>query len=323
MRLCSKSVVQTARLNYARRYGFAASLPVRQPRLAGGRVAPAGLGERARDLSEGDAAFAGGIALKSLDDQVRVGPAWAGCWRQRQALRCAQSAVQLIGRNEGEAGLRNAVLLTAPGNEPGPAGAMHLAFKKLAVKTRPIGSKVMEELAALMGLRREGLSKIADLLMARFSPAVRRASPSPTWSPTSAPPAPMPKFWPGASAIGCWRKNLAGIVGSARDRRTIRCSVQDERRPRTGAAGRARLCTRRMRGAGCGYGGGIAEGERHQSARRDIAGGGAETAHEGRQRRHRKAARGGCRAGFRARQQSLPVGRDAAVRTAGEFWCGA
>ncbi|WP_413993795.1 DUF1403 family protein [Labrys okinawensis] len=118
---------------------------------------------RAPDLGETDAAFAAGIALKSLDDLVRSGPAWAGCWRQRLALRCAQSAVQLIGRSEGEAGLRDAVLLTAPGDDPGPAGAMVLAFQKLAAKTRPIGSKVLQDLAALIGQRSDGLSEIADL----------------------------------------------------------------------------------------------------------------------------------------------------------------
>lgn len=124
---------------------------------------PAWANALARDLSEGDAAFAAGIALKSLDDLVRADLPWAGCWRQRLALRASQSAVQLIGRNEDEAGLRDAVLLTAPGDDPGPAGAMHLAFQKLAAKKRPISSKVLEELAALMGLRREGLSEIADL----------------------------------------------------------------------------------------------------------------------------------------------------------------
>ncbi|WP_041679007.1 DUF1403 family protein [Rhizobium etli] len=124
---------------------------------------PAWASARAQDMNEADAAFAAGIALKSLDDLVRADPSWAGCWRQRLALRCAQAAVQLMGRNEGEAGLRDAVLLTAPGDDPGPAGAMVLAFNKLAAKKRPIGTKVLEELAALIGLRREGLREVADL----------------------------------------------------------------------------------------------------------------------------------------------------------------
>ncbi len=44
---------------------------------------------RGREPDEAAAAFAAGIALKSLDDIVRYLPLWAGCWRARQALRCA------------------------------------------------------------------------------------------------------------------------------------------------------------------------------------------------------------------------------------------
>ena len=38
-----------------------------------------GLSQR-RDVTEADAAFPAGIALKSLDDLVRSEPAWAACW---------------------------------------------------------------------------------------------------------------------------------------------------------------------------------------------------------------------------------------------------
>src|SRR5690349_5086510 len=90
--------------------------------------------QRGRDINESDAAFAAGSALKSLDDLLRSDPAWAGCWRSRQALKCAAAAVRLSGRNEDEAALRDAVLLTVPGDDPGPAGNMFLAFKRLAGK---------------------------------------------------------------------------------------------------------------------------------------------------------------------------------------------
>ncbi|WP_457578131.1 DUF1403 family protein [Ensifer adhaerens] len=139
---------------------------------------PAWASARGQDSGEADAAFTAGIALKSLDDLVRCEPAWAGCWRQRLALRCAQAAVQLIGRNDGEAGLRDAVLLTAPGDDPGPAGAMLLAFQRLAAKRRPVGSKVLQDLANLMGLRQEGLSEIADLFDAALQSG--RMAPSAT-----------------------------------------------------------------------------------------------------------------------------------------------
>ncbi|KWV42312.1 hypothetical protein AS026_29315 [Rhizobium altiplani] len=124
---------------------------------------PAWVLPRGGELGEADAAFAAGIALKSLDDLVRTEPAWAGCWRQRLALRCAQSAVQLIGRTESEPALRDALLLTTPDDDPGPAGTMVLAFQRLAAKKRTIGSKVLQGLAALIGLRRDGLDELADL----------------------------------------------------------------------------------------------------------------------------------------------------------------
>ena len=64
---------------------------------------------RGRDPDELAAAFAAGIALKSLDDLVRSAPIWAGCWRSRQALKCAAVAVRLMGRSEDESALRDAV----------------------------------------------------------------------------------------------------------------------------------------------------------------------------------------------------------------------
>ncbi|CAN7667954.1 DUF1403 family protein [Rhizobium sp. LjRoot30] len=98
------------------------------------------------------AAFAAGIALKSLDDLVRSAPVWAGCWRARQALKCAAVAVRLMGRSEDEAALRDALLLTAAGDDPGPAGKVFLATKRLATRKPAFSSKAMAELADLLGL---------------------------------------------------------------------------------------------------------------------------------------------------------------------------
>ena len=69
----------------------------------------------------------------------------------------------MLGRSEGENALRDAVLLTADGDDLGPAGAMLLAFQRLAANKRTIGSRILEELAELIGLRRDGL---ADRLLA-------------------------------------------------------------------------------------------------------------------------------------------------------------
>ncbi|MGD9480061.1 DUF1403 family protein [Shinella sp. G-2] len=107
---------------------------------------------RGREPDEIAAAFAAGIALKSLDDLVRSSPVWAGCWRSRQALKCAAVTVRLMGRNEDEAALRDALLLTAAGDDPGPAGRVLLAYKKVSTRKPAFSSKAVAELADLLGL---------------------------------------------------------------------------------------------------------------------------------------------------------------------------
>ena len=107
---------------------------------------------RGREPSELEVTFAAGIALKSLDDFVRSAPVWAACWRSRQALKCAAVAVRLMGRGEDEAALRDAVLLTAAGDDPGPAGRVLLAFKRLAARKPGFSSKSVAALADLLGL---------------------------------------------------------------------------------------------------------------------------------------------------------------------------
>jgi len=107
---------------------------------------------RGREPDDLAAAFAAGIALKSLDDLVRSEPVWAGCWRARQALKCAAVAVRLMGRSEDEPALRDALLLTAAGDDPGPAGRVLLATKRLSTRKPAFSSKTVAELADLFGL---------------------------------------------------------------------------------------------------------------------------------------------------------------------------
>ncbi|HTH27984.1 MAG TPA: DUF1403 family protein [Sphingobium sp.] len=106
---------------------------------------------RGREPDELAAAFAAGIALKSQDDLIRSVPAWAGCWRSRQALKCAAAAVRLMGRSEDEPALRDALLLAATGDDPGPAGKVFLAFKRAATRKPAFSSKAVAELADLLG----------------------------------------------------------------------------------------------------------------------------------------------------------------------------
>lgn len=107
---------------------------------------------RRREPDDLAAAFAAGIALKSLDDLVRSAPVWAGCLRARQALKCAAVAVRLMGRSEDEPALRDALLLTATGDDPGPAGKVFLAFKRAATRKPAFSSKAVAEFADLLGL---------------------------------------------------------------------------------------------------------------------------------------------------------------------------
>ncbi|ANP89256.1 MULTISPECIES: DUF1403 family protein [Rhizobium] len=118
---------------------------------------------RGHETNEADAAFAAGIALKSLDDLIRADPQWLGCWRDRLALKSAAIAARMLGRNEEEGALRDALLLTAPGDDPGPAGKLFLATRSLTRRSGTPGSPFVKELADLMDLRwDDGLASILD-----------------------------------------------------------------------------------------------------------------------------------------------------------------
>ena len=135
------------------------SMPIRLFSLPGWSQA------RGRDVSQADAAFAAGIALKSLDDLVQLDPVWAGCWRSRQALKCAAVAVRLMRRTEDEHALRDAVLFTAAGDDPGPAGKLYLATKRSPGRSGGVTTTFVKELADLMELGwDEALAAIPDLV---------------------------------------------------------------------------------------------------------------------------------------------------------------
>ena len=81
-----------------------------------------------------DTAIAAGAAIGALDAVVRREERWAGAWRQRLALTAAAVTARQEGRVEDEVALRDAVLLTRPGDflSVGPAGSMLLAWRRLA-----------------------------------------------------------------------------------------------------------------------------------------------------------------------------------------------
>ena len=82
-----------------------------------------------------DAAIASGAAIGALDAVVRRRERWAGVWRQRLALAAAAATARQAGRTEGETALRDAVLLSRPGDDVGPAGRMLLAWRRLATRS--------------------------------------------------------------------------------------------------------------------------------------------------------------------------------------------
>jgi hypothetical protein len=120
---------------------------------------------RGRDISEADAAFAAGIALKSLDDLTRADPPWLGCWRDRLALKSAAVVARMLGRNEEENSIRDAVLLTAGGDDPGPAGKLFSATRMLMRQSGAITTPFIQELAALWGMKwDESLASIPGIV---------------------------------------------------------------------------------------------------------------------------------------------------------------
>ncbi|MEP9390120.1 DUF1403 family protein [Mesorhizobium sp. KR9-304] len=100
-----------------------------------------------------DAAFAAAAALATLDAVVRRKEKAAGAWRHRLALAAAAVTAKRAGRVEDAAALRDALLLTRPGDEVGPAGRILLAWRTLA--SRPVASllsdSVLADVAADLG----------------------------------------------------------------------------------------------------------------------------------------------------------------------------
>lgn len=105
-------------------------------------------------LTADDAQFRAGAALSALDGILRREPHWAPLLRRRLALSAAASCIQLQGRREAETALRDAMLLTRPGDDVGPAGRIHLAWRMLATRrVEDFDAMRLMEIADLFGLR--------------------------------------------------------------------------------------------------------------------------------------------------------------------------
>lgn len=108
---------------------------------------------RGETQNDADAGYIAGAALNSLDNLVRGSPVWAGVWRQRLVLKSAAAATRLLGRTEDEAALRDAYLFRAAGDDPGPAGKVLLAWRRLASRLPALDEETVRPVAELLELR--------------------------------------------------------------------------------------------------------------------------------------------------------------------------
>jgi hypothetical protein len=118
---------------------------------------------RARVEDPVEAAFMTGSALNALDNLVRAESEWNGAWRHRLALKAASACMTLLGRAEDEAALRDAWLLRQPGDEPGPAGNVLAAWRRLAGRSLPPTIEEVQTVAGLLGVGwSDGFGELID-----------------------------------------------------------------------------------------------------------------------------------------------------------------
>lgn len=96
-------------------------------------------------------AFTAGAALFAVDQVVRADPPWLDAWRMRQALTAAGPSARLLRLREDEAGLRDAHHLTRAGDDPGPAGRLHRAWRELARQPARLDTVPLRRLARDLG----------------------------------------------------------------------------------------------------------------------------------------------------------------------------
>ena len=95
----------------------------------------------ARSQTPEDVAFLSGAALATLHAVVGREEVPHAPLRERLALRAAEACAGFSGRSERAGELRDAVHLLRPGDQPGPAGDIYVAWRR-AVE-RPISIKAL------------------------------------------------------------------------------------------------------------------------------------------------------------------------------------
>ena len=194
-----------------------------------------------RDVSEAEPLYFAGAALCALDAVVRSDSPYAGAWRRRLALKSAAAVVQtLLNRREDEAALRDAVALSKPGHEHGPAGKVYCAFRALVEPGNPFRPERLVGVAADLMAPLD--SDRAGDLAAALEDSGARGRPAPIAAAAAAEAA--VRFRPDAEPLALWAADaalarslnwpvpvplLAGEI--------LRRSSGEGRRPRPGEAG--------------------------------------------------------------------------------------
>ncbi|MGA0543312.1 DUF1403 family protein [Neotabrizicola sp. VNH66] len=105
------------------------------------------------------AAFKSGAALAYLTLATAADPVPQALWRDRLALAAAEVSARISGRREGAAAMRDALLLTRAGDDPGPAGNILRQWSRAV--SRPIS---VDHLArALEGVAPERIALTLDV----------------------------------------------------------------------------------------------------------------------------------------------------------------
>ncbi|NBJ12988.1 DUF1403 family protein [Microvirga arsenatis] len=96
------------------------------------------------------AIFAAGGAIAWLDQVVRLDAPVLGALRMRQALSAAVISAERLRLRADAATLRDAEHLTRPGDDPGPAGRLHRAWRRMAEQPTRTDATSVAHLASLL-----------------------------------------------------------------------------------------------------------------------------------------------------------------------------
>ena len=126
----------------------------------------------ARAETLADVAFLSGAALGQLQLALGEEAVPQALWRDRLALRAAEACVTFSGRSERAGELRDALHLLRPGDLPGPAGEIYLAWQRAA--ERPLSIRALHR--ALPRLAPERIAAWLDAGSAGQGGPVARAA---------------------------------------------------------------------------------------------------------------------------------------------------